>query len=1096
MERLKTQGHWYSAVFILLACLACIGMASVSARAQAFGSISGAITDPSGAAVPGATVTALETGTGFTRTVQTDASGQYVIPNLRPTRYEITVEAKGFHKLTQRGIVLLANQAATVNVRLQLGSAVQSVTVTGNATLVNTTNSTLNDVVGQARVVELPLNGRDAAQLINLVAGASGATPTTVTSQSSLPGSVSPHINGSRDNQTSYMLDGANFLDQYYNTNIPFPFPDALQEFSVQTHDYSARYGENAGGVVNVVTKSGTNQLHGDTFEFVRNSVLNARNFFAKGVDPLTRNQFGGTIGGPVVIPHVYNGRDRTFFFFGYQGERYRDIGTASHAVVPTTAELSGDFTGAGVTVDDPLTGKPFPGNIIPASRFDAASLGLEKFLPQSGNGSVFFNKPTDQNIDQYIARVDQKLGSKDSLTGRYLRDHVVLQPQNPAGDLLGYAMGYDIPVQNLMIQETHTFRPNLLNQASFQYSTVPIAKTAPNNSPSVATFGVHLPWLPAQPWIQNINISGFFAVNGGAEGPFNAGDFGWSDNLSWVRGRHNIEFGFNVDRARVDLGDVYLAQGQFTFNSNVTNNAIASFLLGKLYTFVQGFGEFKNNRDTFWSLYANDSFHATRRLTLDYGVRYEPYFPWEEIKGRAEQFRTANYYNNVHSAVFYNAPPGLVFPGDPGVPFDGVRGNFKDFAPRAGFAYDLTGNGKTSIRGGAGFYYDTRTAGVINNRFADITPFSPQVTLTEPRGPFSDPVLGYSGYPFPATYPPPADTAFPPPVLVITYDPSTKYLVPLTYEWDFAVERQLAPNWMIEAAYVGSQAIHQKETIQLNPAVYIPGSKLSTDQRRIFQGYTGIAMDGQDVNSNFNALEVTLRKQMTKTLSLTAAYTYSKALDDIPNGGNNNDINSDSPSALPWYSPGRHQFDYGPSGFQNTHRLVVSYVWMLPALSGRNGFEKQVLGGWEWSGILSANTGSPFTVTTGGQDRSGTGLGQDRAVEVAGVSPFSSGPCAKSAPCVNYLNPAAFALPAAGTFGTLGKDSLYGPGFFTWDMGLFKSFPLSERFRLQFRAEFFNVFNNANFSNPTAGVPNGGFGTITGASDPRIGQLALKLNF
>lgn len=424
-----------------------------------------------------------------------------------------------------------------------------------------------------------------------------------------------------------------------------------------------------------------------------------------------------------------------------------------------------------------------------------------------------------------------------------------------------------------------------------------------------------------------------------------------------------------------------------------------------------------------------------------------------------------------------------------------GVTGNFTNFAPRAGFAYDLTGDGKTSLRGGAGMYYDSRTAGVINNRFADITPFSPQVSITDPQGPFSNPVLGFANYPFPASYPPPSNAVFPAPVQVITYDPSTKYLVPVTYEWDFVVERQLARNWMLQAAYVGSQSIHNKETVQLNPAAYIPGSTLGTDQRRMFLGYTGIAMDGQDVNSNFNALEVTLKKQMTQTLSLTAAYTYSKALDDIPNGGNNNDINSDSASALPWFYPGRHSFDYGPSGFNNTHRLVVSYVWMLPALSGANRLERGVLGNWEWSGILTAQSGGAFTVTAG-KDQSHTGLGQDRAVQVTGVSPFASGPCAKSAPCVNYLNPAAFAQPAVGTFGTLGKGTFYGPDSFTWDMGLFKNIPLSERFNLQFRAEFFNVFNNVNFSNPSSSVSSGGFGTITGSGDPRIGQLALKLIF
>ncbi|MGH9618366.1 MAG: carboxypeptidase regulatory-like domain-containing protein, partial [Bryobacteraceae bacterium] len=657
------------------------------------------------------------------------------------------------------------------------------------------------------------------------------------------------------------------------------------------------------------------------------------------------------------------------------------------------------------------------------------------------------------------------------------------------------YSLGYDIPVQNVMVQETHTFRPNLLNQASFQYNTVPVSKIAASDSPSVATFGVNLPWLPSQKWIQGISVSNFFSISGGAVGPFNANDIGGQDNLSWVVGRHNLDFGFSVDRAAVDLGDQYLSQGTFNFSADVTNDAMASFLLGKLRTFQQGYGEFKNNRNTFLEFYADDSFHATQRLTVNYGLRYEPYFPWKEIKGRVEQFRISNFYNGTRSTQFPNAPAGLLFPGDAGMPFDGVTGNFTDFAPRAGFAYDLTGNGKTSIRGGAGFFYDSRTAGAINNRFADITPFSPQVALTDPQGSFSNPVAGFAGYPFPATYPPPKNTLFPPPVLVITYDPSSKYLVPLTYEWDFVLEHQLARNWMLETAYVGQHSIHNKETIQLNPAQYIPGSKLGTDQRRLFPGYGTIAMDGQDMSSNFNALEVTLKKRLTKSVSLTAVYTYSKALDDCPNGCNNNDINSDSPSALPWYTPGRHLFDYGPSGFDHRHRLVVSYVWRLPALTGANGFVKDVLGNWEWSGILTAQSGGPFTVTAG-KDQSHTGLGQDCGVEVAGVTRFTSGPCANRAPCVNYFNPAAFALPAVGTFGTVGKDSIYGPSSFTWDMGLFKNIPFTERFQLQFRAEFFNVFNNVNFNNPNSNKSSSQFGTINGAGSPRIGQLALKFVF
>jgi hypothetical protein len=1089
-------------------------VAAPSAHAQAFGTISGIVSDPTGAVVPSAKVAATEAGTGFSRIVISDSRGQYIIPNLRPTQYTLTVEARGFEKFVQEGVPLLANQAATVDVKLQIGSAVQTVVVNESTPLVNTTTQTLSDVIERERMIELPLNGRNAVETMNLIPGVSGVATNSITAQSKLPGSTTVNVNGSRDNQTSYSLDGANFLDQYYNVNIPFPFPDALQEFSVQTNNYSARYGENAGGIVNVVTRSGTNQFHGDLFEFLRNRVFNARNYFSTDRDQIKRNQFGGTIGGPIAFPHLYNGHDRTFFFFGYQGERYSDLSTGQ-AFVPTDAELRGDFSalltvnpnnpfGKAEQIVDPATGKPFTGNIIQFQRLDSAALALAtKYLPRAtGSGSVFFSKPTKQEINQYILRIDHRFSDRDNLTGRYFRDHVLLTPQNPSGNLLAYGAGYDQPVNNVMIQETHTFRPNLLNQASFTLSDVPTDKTFASDSPSVASFGVKLPWLPDDKWLQSIAVSGAFSISGGAKGPFNNRNTGAEDNVSWVIGRHNLDFGASFGHSSVDLGDQFQAQGSFTFNATTTNNQIASFLLGYLNDFRQGYGEFKNNRNNFWAFYFNDNFHVTQRLTLDYGLRYEPYSPWNEIKGRTEQFRISNFNAGIKSQKFPNAPPGLLFPGDPGMPFSGVTGNYTNFAPRLGLAYDVFGNGKTSIRGGAGFFYDTQTAGVINNRFADISPFSPQVALTPPPGPFRDPLLGYTGYyPFPFTYPPASNTPFSLPVLVITYDPSTKYMVPVTYQWDLVVEQQLANNWMLQLAYVGSQSRHEKETVELDPAKYIPGSKLTTDKRRLFAPYYGsISMDGQDVNGNFNAFEATLKKRMAKHLSLTAAYTWSRALDDVPEGGGNNDVGSDPPSALPWTDPNRHAFDYGPSSFNHTHRLVVSYVWTLPTFANSNRFLRAVLGGWEHTGIMTVQSGGVFTVTAG-QDQSQTGLNHDRGVQMPGVDPYASGTCGTGPPCVKWLNPNAFTVPATGTFGTLGKNSFRGPGFLSWDTGLFKNLPFTERAQFQFRAEFFNVLNHTNLNNPTASVKGSGFGTINGgtnngAGSPRIGQLALKLTF
>lgn len=1090
-----------------------LGMTALS-YGQAFGSIGGTVTDQSGAVVPGAKVTITETGTGFSRSGVSDASGYYVVPNLRPTQYTVTVIATGFEKFEAQNVPLLANQAGTVDVSLRIGSEVQTLVINeSSAPLVNTTNQTLSDVIESARMEDLPLNGRAAAQSLNLVAGAGDTSVSSSASQSSPPGAVHVNINGSRDNQTNYSLDGAFFVDQYYNVNVPFPFPDALQEFSVQTENYNARFGGSAGGVVNVVTRSGSNAVHGDLFEYVKNEVFNAYNYFNHTRDTMKRNQYGGTIGGPVWIPHIYNGRDRTFFFFGYQGERYRDQSTGS-STIATAAELKGDFSallsasnpnnpfGKAEQIINPFTNKAFPGNQIPTSLFDPAALTIAtKWLPQatSGTGQVLYPSPSVQNIDSFILRVDQRLGNKDNLFGRFYRDHIVVPPQNPAGDLLAYNPGFDQPFKNLMVQETHTFRSTLLNQASFTLSDAPTTKTFTSDSPNVATFGVSLPWLPTDKWLQAINVTGAFSISGGAKGPFNTENIGVQDNLSWVRGRHNMDIGVAFSHASVDLGDQFQSQGTFGFKTNVTNNQLASFLLGYLNSFSQGYGEYKNNRDNFWFYYFNDNFHASSRLTLNLGVRYEPYSPWDEIKGRGEQFNIARYNAGVHSQLYPLAPAGLLFPGDPGMPYKCVNAVYTDISPRLGAAYDMFGNGKTSIRGGVGMFYDTMTPGVVNNRFADIAPFSPQVSLSPPPGTFSQPLKGFTGYyPFPFTYPPNSSTQFTLPAPVTTWDQNGVYKVPQVYAYDLAVEQQLSADWMLQVAYVGSVSRHQKETIELDPAVYSPGATTATtDARRMFApNYGSISMDGQDVGGSFNALEATLKRRMSEHLSLTVAYTYSKSLDDIPQGGGDNDIGADSPSTLPWNNPNRHTFDYGPSNFDHTHRLVGSYVYHLPDFKKTNVLVRNVIGGWETSGILTFQTGGVFTVTAG-VDASLTGLGQDRGYRVPGVNPFQSGGCGKNTAtyCSSFLNPAAFNQPAPGTFGNVSKNSFRGTNSFNADGGLFKNFS-AEFVKFQFRAEFFNVLNHVNFNNPNSSVNAANFGNVTGGSGPRVGQLALKMTF
>ena len=1037
----------------------------------------------------------------------------------------------GFAAYRQTGLLLQADQTVTANITLIMAAAGQTITVEAAAATVDTSTSTLNEVVDEHRVVELPLNGRNAASLTLITAGTVLAPASADEgSTKTFPVDVTISANGSRQNQTSFRLDGANNNDIYTNVNQPFPFPDAVQEFSVQTSNYSARYGGNAGGVVNVVTKSGTNELHGDAFEFVRNSVFNARNYFAKTRDQLKRNQFGGVLGGPVTIPKVYDGRNKTFFFFGYQGTRIRNTGNGQSSYVPTQANIDGDFSallsatnpnnplGKVMKITDPTTGQQFPGNIIPAYRLDKAALALTKYLPGSTtNGLVFYGAPVSQDFDETTVRGDHSFSDRDHLSVRYFYDRynnaAYLDPKN----YLNNSAFAVIPAHNAMVSETHTFSPTMLNDLRVSFGRETAVRGPAPGSIDVGALGVNIFQPPGDQIIESLSVSGYFSISQTEPATFARNQYGVADTFGWVHGQHSMSFGVEAMRGQVIIRNQFHEPGQFSFTADYNGDAMAAFLLGGLRTFVQGNGEFKDNLLDTYSLFFEDSYHVTRRLTLNLGLRFDPFYPWHENRGRTEIFSVAAYQAGVTSSQFVNAPKGLLFPGDAGVPEYGLRANLKDFAPRIGFAWDVLGDGKTSVRGGVGVFYDSIQNGIYNNRFVDTTPFSVQVNVTSPKGTFSNPYAGMAN-PFPAPYPPPSNIVFPSPAQVVSYDPSHDYIypTPVVYGYNLTVEHQFKGDWLGRIAYVGSQSRHLLESQELSPSVYIAGSKLSADQRRYFPGYGSIAMASQDINSNYNSLQITAEKNLSKGFTVLANYTWSKSMDDLPFGqsvttvGTSNAGGSSLASPIPWYMPGRHQFDTGPSEFDHTQRFVASFLWYIPGFNNAPAFVKYALGGWQLTGLFNAQTGSPLTVLAG-KDESGTALNADRGYYVGG-DPYGSTACGTTAPCVSWLNPSAFVLPAAGTYGNAGKGALRGPGLEDYDGGLFKELPLrSERYRLEFRAEFFNLLNHANFFNPglsasdTTGngivakgptVSAAGFGTIKAAYDPRIGQLALKLFF
>jgi hypothetical protein len=1095
----------------------CLFLLAQVSSAQGVASLIGTVVDPSGTAVPSATVTATEVGTRFSRVINTNAQGYYTIPSLRPTKYTLTVKAAGFRDFEQTDITLQAEESATVNVKLELGATNETVVVSAQADQVDTATPTLRQIVDDKRIVEIPLNGRNAASLTLTVAGASIA-PNQSSDQGNtktFPAVVYVSANGARMWMWSYKLDGGNNEDELTNVNLPFPFPDALQEFSVQTSNYSAEYGENAGGVVNVITKSGTNELHGTGFGFMRNAVLNARNFFAARRDQLKRGQEGGVIGGPVYIPRLYNGRDHTFFFFGYQYTTIRSAQATASGTVPTSADLSGDFSsllsatnpanplGKPTTVLDPITGQPFAGNLIPTSRFDPAALTVAKYLPQAaGDGLVFFTKPIAQNYNEEVVKVDHSFGDSDRLGVRYYRakfhDTGIYTPDN----LLTYYDEASILSQNALVQETHIFRPSLLNDMHLTY----IRKNAPRGAvpgvPNMNDLGVNV-YNPPEKFIESISVSGFFTIGDRAPARFVESNYTLTDDLRWVHGRHSMSFGFYGQVGRDDIVNDSGRVGTYGFTSDVTNFAIASFLLGKMRTFTQSNGQFKNDRGEFYGLYAQDSFRVNGRLTLNYGLRWEPATMWKEIRGRVVQFRPWAYWAGQTSQVFSNAPPGEFFYGDPGVPEGALNTNFKPTAPRVGFAYDLTGDGKASLRGGVGMFYDTRVSGMTNQPLTNLTPYSPQLSYTTPAGSFSNPLNGQPN-PYPAPFPPLKNASFPTPVQVCTYNPTGEYFVPVSYNWNLTLERAIASNWLVRAGYVGSHASHIFESVETNPAVYTPGSTLSTDARRIFQPFGSITLSSQAGNSGYNSAQLSLERRFSQGFTIRANYTWSKSLDNTPYGANSPWTPATGNGFVyPIYFHNASGLDTGPSDFDVSHRFVISYVWQLPVLARAPRLARGVLGNWQLAGLFQTQSGLPLTVDAG-TDRSQTGLGKDRAVLVG--DPYGAGACGQVAPCVNYLNPSAFALPAIGSFGNVGKGLLRNPGMATWDVGLFKSIPIHEKWHLQFRAEFFNVLNRVNLQAPgeisnslisqTNVMSDAHFGSFLSADDPRIGQLALKILF
>ncbi len=1066
----------------LVGCLS-VFLASPALAQQ--GQINGLVTDTSGAVVPGVTVTATETATGFERTAVSGSNGNYVFTQMRPAVYEIRAELNGFRTFVRKDVQLQANQALTVNVSMAIGALEESVTVAGAAATVDITTATISEVVEHERIVELPLNGRDASKLVQLTAGTIIGSISTETGKS-IPGGLRLSTNGSNEKDVSFRLDGTSNNDPYFQENMTFPFPEALQEFSIETSNYSAAEGGQSGAVVNAVTRSGTNDYHGGAFGYLRNRAFNSKPFFAPERDHLEREQYGTYLGGPVKL-FGYNGRNRTFFFTGWQGTLINNLGASANVFLPTDDMRNGNFATCGqacsVVIRDPQNGnQPFPNNQILVSRFDPAIVNILAQLPHvTGDGLYQIPRQIEQDMNQFVAKIDQQMGPKNQFSNRYFIDHFDNAPVFTPGNLATYRSGTlrsRVRTQNNVLSWKRTLG-TVLNDVHLGFSRVHARRGPPEEGvPTLQSLGIRLPLYPTLPSLQGLP----FGIGDNLEGSFIRNNFEVGNRTNLIWGKHSMQFGGDMSYYKVDIVNEYRRGGAYTFSSgnNYTGMNMADIMLGHMSNFTQGTGEYKNNRARYYSAFIHDDYKISRRVSAQLGMRWEPAPPWRELVGRFQQFRIEDYNNNVRSTLFDNAPKGLLFRGDPGVPFDGTNIDWFNIGTRLGIAYDLTGDGKTSIRGGWGMFYDQQLDGEFYNVGVNSPPWSITSNYNEPSAPFSDPYRGRPEAEFLAITPAAIgrrDAAFPAPVQANGYD--DKFETPVTYNTNVTFERQLRVGWMARVGYVASRSRNERTTIQINPAIYVPGATTATtDARRALQPYGGISEYRQTGWSDYDSLQMTVSKRLSRGWSFNANYTRRWT-------------DGQTDSLIPYFMPQDPALvlTHGGAG-----RFVSSWVWQLPDFGGDGSFSRHVLGGWQLTGIYQYQQGGFLSVSSG-SDTSRDGLGGDLALRVAGVS---LDPPAGSDQTI-WFNKDAFKAGDVGTFGS-GADSrniMRGPSMHTSDMGLFKNFRLTNDLGFQFRIEAFNVFNTVNFGNPNTTVSSGSFGRITSThsvyGDPRIIQFGLK---
>ena len=1118
--------------YALFTTAAILVAASLNLAAQQItGSIRGTVLDPSGASVAAA-VTAKQVETGLTRAVVADRQGEYVLVELPIGHYQIEVHAKGFETYLQQGITLDVNETATVTIHLKVGSETQQVQVNADAELVQNTISSLGETVMSHEILDLPLDGRNFSQLGTLQPGVVPLTPGLLEAGGAARQNQAYAVDGQRPESNNFMIDGADNVSAVDGGFVLKPPIDAIAEFKILSHNANAEFGRNTGSTTNIVTRSGSNSFHGALWEFLRNDAMDSSDHFTQSVQPLKQNQFGATFGGPVL-------KDKTFFFGYYEGFRNRQ-GESVPATVPSLAERQGNFAQlctsipgdsfvGGICTNSTTSAPDFNGQLlnfamgpgpvpIPNNQLtsiDPVAANVLPFFPLPNNGANGFigTQTLVENNDQFGIRVDHYLTKADNLNFRYMYSSgPTTDPLSSSGaNVPGFPVGEEDRAQNFVAQETHIFSPTIIGVGRFSFLRNKFLLDQHINHEPAGDLGFeYAPTLPEAQGPPFIQVGGYASVGDPITGPRNTfqNTFDLSGSLSWIHKRHELKFGGGYRRDQINGLQGIATNGFFVFANFPYSDGFASFLSGDPVVFLQGGGNFNREiRDRAVNLYAQDNYKVTSRLTLNLGLRYELPYPTTEKNNQVNLF-----VPGAQSQVLPNAPAGLLYPGDPGVPAGLIQTQKTAFAPRIGFAFDPRGDGKMVISGAYGIFYEpfyTGEGGPLQDPIS-APPFLKTNQIGFPVNSFANPY--YTPDPF--------GQDFPEPMTLLVTTPNLH--LPYAQDWNLNIQRSLGADLLLQVGYVGTTGVRLPRLIEGNPTQFIPGvdgsgNLLSTEDnvnnRRLYSGctladppsacvYASVGEIASIANSSYNALEASLRKRFSHGLSFLASYTWSHSIDDVSSfnitGSASQPVAGENDLAQ---NPFDLKAERGPSMFDARHRFVLSYQWSIPYLQHSDRWYGKVFGDWQLNGIFTAMSGTPFTVF----DSNDVSL-QGQAPEISGFSSNrpnvignpNSGP--KTA--AEWFDVKAFQqlqpdpLGRFQVFGNEGRNAVVGPGYVNWDFSAFKNIRLTESKQLQFRGELFNILNHTNFRLPVSDIESATFGQIQSDVSPRVIQVALKFLF